>query len=134
MFSLLDNLHIDICVGLSPLWRLFADLAWVASTGLAFEPPLLVLGGPTVVLGLGETSCPACEEPLPAAGTQTQTLSAQSFPTGQVTESFPAVLLAAAGSGGDCEAEGWLLGLRGEEWDPEAAPGHSAPSDWAELH
>lgn len=42
------------------------DLPRAASTGPAFEPPLLVQSGPTAALNPGETSCLACETPHPA--------------------------------------------------------------------
>lgn len=85
-----------------PLRGVLSHLPGAASTGLAFEPPLLVPDGPTAAPNPGETSCLACETPRPAAKTQRQTrhvdlnekkersLSGQAAP-------FDALLLAAAG-------------------------------------
>lgn len=57
---------------LPPLWGVLADLPRAASTGPAFEPPLLVPDGPTAALNPGETSCLTCETHHPAARTQRQ--------------------------------------------------------------
>ena len=46
---------------------MLSDLLRVASTGPAFEPPLLVSDGPAAVPGPDETSCPACEKLRSAA-------------------------------------------------------------------
>lgn len=50
---------------------MLSDLLRAASTGPAFEPPLLVSDGPTA-LNPGETSCLACETLHPAAKTRRQ--------------------------------------------------------------
>lgn len=57
---------------LPPLCGVLADLLRAASTGPAFEPHLLVLGGPTAALNLGEASCLSYETPHPAARTKRQ--------------------------------------------------------------
>lgn len=64
-----ENIQNYIVWLLSTSVRRSADLAKAASTGPAFEPPLLVLGGPSAAPNSGETSCPACETLHPAEGT-----------------------------------------------------------------
>lgn len=49
-----------------------SDLLRAASTGPAFEPPLLVLDGPTAAPNSGAASCLACETLHPAAKAQTE--------------------------------------------------------------
>ena len=56
---------------LPPLLGVLADLPRAASTGPAFEPPLLVWDGPVAALS-GETSCSTCGTLHPAVETQRQ--------------------------------------------------------------
>lgn len=124
---------------------MLADLPRVASTGPAFEPPLLVPDGPTAALNPGGTSCLTCETLHPAAKTQrqkshvnlytishSQKLLYETFTTGWFTQPFVALLLAAVGWGEDYEAVDWLQGLRGGVWDPGAALVRFVRPDWVE--
>lgn len=65
-------LELQVSELLPPPWWVLADLPRAASTGPAFEPPLLVSDGPTAALNPGETSCLPCETRYPAAKTQRQ--------------------------------------------------------------